>query len=194
MLIKKSRRNWLKLFKFATAICSKCGYDNPYMDPNPNYVCKGCKMLQEAWGDDAKKEVPEEAPTLKELPSTRPFSPWIMMEKVAHMFGKKIDQNTDVSVNFNPKGNLILINITDMFSVSMLSQELTKINDVKNIIEKYLGPPKKTITKSSIFSIHYMWNDLDSADLKGIYFELTIYRNGMKNASCQFYEKAYPKP
>jgi hypothetical protein len=25
------------------SVCKKCGYDNPYMDDDPNYVCRQCK-------------------------------------------------------------------------------------------------------------------------------------------------------
>lgn len=31
--------------------CRKCGYDNPYMDDDPNYVCRQCKSRAEKFGD-----------------------------------------------------------------------------------------------------------------------------------------------
>lgn len=38
--------------------CKKCGYDNPYMDDDPNYVCRQCMMHDEKFG--GKKHAPDE--------------------------------------------------------------------------------------------------------------------------------------
>jgi hypothetical protein len=32
-----------------TNTCIKCGFDNPYIDPTPGYICRQCKMRNEAW-------------------------------------------------------------------------------------------------------------------------------------------------
>jgi len=31
------------------SVCTKCGYDNPYMDDDPNYVCAQCKVRGDKW-------------------------------------------------------------------------------------------------------------------------------------------------
>ena len=37
------------------SVCRLCGYDNPYMDDVPDYVCRQCTMRAEKWGDGVKK-------------------------------------------------------------------------------------------------------------------------------------------
>ena len=32
------------------SVCRLCGYDNPYMDPVPDYVCRQCTVRTQKWG------------------------------------------------------------------------------------------------------------------------------------------------
>lgn len=36
--------------------CTKCGYDNPFMDPVENYVCRQCRVHAEKFGDEPSVE------------------------------------------------------------------------------------------------------------------------------------------
>ncbi len=36
------------------SVCRLCGYDNPYMDPVPDYVCRQCQQRAEKWGNGVK--------------------------------------------------------------------------------------------------------------------------------------------
>ncbi len=37
--------------------CTKCGYDNPYMDPVDDYVCRQCRQHAEVFGSEKQKPV-----------------------------------------------------------------------------------------------------------------------------------------
>ena len=39
-----------KLLETLGTTCTKCGYDNPYMDPTESYVCRQCRVRDEKFG------------------------------------------------------------------------------------------------------------------------------------------------
>jgi len=43
------------------SVCRLCGYDNPYMDDVPDYVCRQCVQRAEKWGTGLKSE-PSKSP------------------------------------------------------------------------------------------------------------------------------------
>jgi len=42
------------------SVCRLCGYDNPYMDDVPDYVCRQCASRSNAWGNGIKSKAPAE--------------------------------------------------------------------------------------------------------------------------------------
>jgi hypothetical protein len=150
MTIKSARRKWLRLYKLA-AVCKKCGYDNPYVDSDPNYVCRQCKKREEIWGGEDKSDSPKPA-TPVSAPVSPAFDPYTFMRDLQGEFdklGAKSKWNvshTEYSYTPGEISHHILLDFHD--DVKQYRQNFDKII---NIIEGRLGKPDARYGSSPSF-------------------------------------------
>jgi hypothetical protein len=142
-MIKQTRKKWLKLFKYAEgATCKECGYNNPYIDPDPNYKCRQCRKREEIWGGKAEEPKAEAPKAKSEEPkkddTLAPFDPYRFIKQ---MRGAMSKDGFFVAPRSGPElfHHSPLPDMTGATFSAEVNKQLT-LQDFKDIYNKYIVP------------------------------------------------------
>jgi hypothetical protein len=125
------------LVKNATAVCKECGYDNPYMDPDPNYVCRQCKMRAQMWGG---KEEPEKPKPITRQPA-HTSAPYSLFDRLTRYFKSINTIGTDLHFKDAPvTDNTYKLTMIAEMTFLTPDQQLDQFKKFSKVITEAIPP------------------------------------------------------
>ena len=120
------------LVKTATAVCKQCGEPNEYLDPDPNFVCRQCKMRAQMYGGK-EEEKPKDKPIRTRQPA-HTSAPYSLFDRLTRYQESLNTIGTDIHYKDAPSGDTHKLTMTVEMTFLTHEQRMEQFNKFAKVI------------------------------------------------------------